>query len=192
MKETQHHMESKKIMIKLLDMLKEDKHTYDYGCVMLYYNFPLMNKIHDVIDPKDIYTEEGDRTFGLEDEPHTTLLFGLHEEVTEEDVQTVLNNFIFSTCKLYNASTFNNPQYDVLKFDVQGDNLHQANKELRKYPYTNGFPDYHPHTTIGYLKPTTGKKYTEMLKGQEFELTPTHAVYSTSNRNQIKLPIKVK
>lgn len=179
-------------MIKLKDLLKEDKQTYDYGCVMLYYNFPLMNKIHDAIDPKDVYTEEGDRTFGLEDEPHTTLLFGLHEGVSDEDIKKVLDKFTFSTCKLYNASTFNNPQYDVLKFDVQGDNLHQANEELRKYPYTSNFPDYHPHTTIAYLKPGTGKKYTEMLKGQEFELTPTHAVYSKPNGDQVELPIKIK
>jgi hypothetical protein len=66
--------------IKLIDLLKEGSNqTYDYGCVMLYFDFPLMDKIHNVIDPKDIYYEEGDRSFGLEDEPHTTLLYGLHE-----------------------------------------------------------------------------------------------------------------
>jgi 2'-5' RNA ligase len=179
-------------MIKLADLLKEEKQKFEYGCVMLYYNFPLMNKIQSIIDPEDVYTEEGDRTFGLEDEPHTTLLFGLHEEVLDEDIINALNKFEFGTCKLYNVSTFNNPQYDVLKFDVQGDNLHQANEELRKYPYTSNFPDYHPHTTIGYLKPGTGKKYIKMLKGQEFELTPTHAVYSKPNGDQVELPIKVK
>jgi hypothetical protein len=184
-------MESK--MIKLKDLLTEKKaDSYDYGCAMLYFDFPLMNKIHDAIDPQDIYTEEGDRSFGLEDEPHTTLLFGLHEGVSTEDVQSVLDNFTFGTCTLYNASTFNNPQYDVLKFDVKGDNLHEANKELRQYPYTNDFPDYHPHATIAYLKPGTGKRYVEMLKGQEFTLTPTHAVYSKPNGDQVELPIKIK
>jgi hypothetical protein len=180
-------------MIKLKDLLTEKKaDSYDYGCAMLYFDFPLMNKIHDAIDPQDIYTEEGDRSFGLEDEPHTTLLFGLHQGVSTEDVQDVLDNFAFGTCTLYNASTFNNSQYDVLKFDVKGDNLHEANKELRQYPYTNDFPDYHPHTTIAYLQPGTSKRYIEMLEGQEFTLTPTHAVYSKPNGDQVELPIKLK
>jgi 2'-5' RNA ligase len=178
--------------IKLVDLLKEVQQKYDYGCAMLYFDFPLMNKIHDAIDPQDIYTEEGDRSFGLEDEPHTTLLFGLHEEVSEEDVKNVLDKFTFNTCTLHNVSTFDNPQYDVLKFDVKGDNLHEANSELKQYPYTSNFPDYHPHATIAYLKPGTGKRYIEMLKGQEFELTPTHAIYSKPNGDKIKLPIKVK
>ena len=31
-------------MIKLVDILTENKQTYDYGCVMLYFNFPEMSK----------------------------------------------------------------------------------------------------------------------------------------------------
>lgn len=179
-------------MIKLADLLKEEKQKFEFGCAMLYFDFPEISKIQDAIDPKDVYTEEGDRSFGLENEPHTTLLFGLHEEVSEEDVQAVLDNFVFHTCKLHNVSTFNNPQYDVLKFDVIGDSLHEVNEELKQYPYTSNFPDYHPHATIAYLKPGTGKKYIEMLKGQEFELTPTHAVYSKPNGDKIDLQIKLK
>lgn len=180
-------------MIKLIELLTEKKaDSYEYGCAMLYFDFPLMNKIHDAIDPLDVYTEEGDRSFGLEDEPHTTLLFGLHEGVSEENVQDVLDNFTFGDCILYNISTFNNPQYDVLKFDVKGDSLHEANEKLKQYPHTSNFPDYHPHATIAYLKPGTGKRYIRMLKGQEFTLTPTHAVYSKPNGDQVELPIKVK
>lgn len=179
-------------MIKLADLLKEEKQTYDYGCAMLYFNFPEMEKIHTLIDPVDIYTEEGDRSYGLEDEPHTTLLYGLHEGVSDQDIKNVLGKFEFGPCIIQNASTFNNEKYDVLKFDVKGDNLHEANEELKKYPYTSNFPDYHPHMTIAYLKPGTAKKYVDELKGQEFELTPTHAIYSKPDRDQIKLAIKVK
>jgi 2'-5' RNA ligase len=190
MLKTQQYMESSRI--KLIDLLKEEKQKFDFGCAMLYFNFPEINKIQDAINPKDVYTEEGDRSFGFEDEPHTTLLFGLHEEVSNEDVINVLDKFEFGTCKLFNASIFDNPQYDVFKFDVKGPNLHEANAELTKYPHTTNFPDYHPHTTIAYLKPGTGKRYVEMLKGQEFELTPTHAVYSKPNGDKIELPIKIK
>jgi 2'-5' RNA ligase len=146
-------------MIKLVDLLQEATgRKFEYGCVMLYFTFHEINKIHDAIDPNHIYTEEEDRSYGLEDEPHTTLLFGLHPEVTTEDVKKVLDNYTYSTCKVHNASLFENPKYDVLKFDVKGDNLHETNKDLKQYPFTSDFPNYHPHLTIGYLKPGTGKK----------------------------------
>jgi 2'-5' RNA ligase len=179
-------------MIKLLDLLIEKKgDSYEYGCVMLYFDFPLMNKIHDGIDSKDLYEEEDDRTYGLEDEPHVTLLFGLHNDVSLDDIKKILDKFTFSTCKIYNASLFKNEKYDVLKFDIKGENLHACNKALKQYPYTNKFPDYHPHMTIGYLKPGMGEKYTNMLKEQEFELVPKYAVYSEPDGTKSKIKIKI-
>jgi hypothetical protein len=176
--------------IKLMDLLKEGSgQTYDYGCVMLYFDFPQMYKIHDIIDPKDIYYEEGDRSFGLEDEPHTTLLYGLHEDVGVDDVKEVLNEFEFSPCTIHNASLFEN-DYDVLKFDVKGENLHEANSALKQFPYTSNFPNYHPHMTIGYLKKGTGQKYTKMLNGVEYELIPNYAVYSMPDGSKHKIKLK--
>jgi 2'-5' RNA ligase len=179
-------------MIKLLDLLKEGKQTYDYGCVMLYFSFPNIEKIHDAINPKDVYTQEGDRTFGYEDEPHCTLLYGLHEEVTTEDVKNVLNNYTYKPLKAYNASLFENPDYDVLKFDIKGDNLHETNTDLKQHPFTSDYPDYHPHMTIAYLKPGTGKRYVKMLKEYEYELIPQHAIYSKPDGDKDKIKIKVK
>ncbi len=71
---------------------------------------------------------------------------------------------------------------DVLKFDIKGENLHETNTDLQQYPFTSNFPDYHPHMTIAYLKPGSGKRYAKMLKGQEFDLIPQHAVYSKQKR----------
>jgi len=156
-------------MIKLFDILKEQAQPkYEYGCVMLYFDFPLMNKIHDAIDPNHLWKkdEDSDSTYdgGLETEPHTTLLYGLHDGVSEQDVKNVLDKFTFGTCKISNASLFENENFDVLKFDVNGDNLFKTNTELSKYPNTQNFPDYHPHMTIAYLTPGTGKRYANCLK----------------------------
>ena len=175
-----------------MDILKEATgQKFEYGCTMLYFNFPEINKIHDIINPKDIYYEEGDRSFGLEDEPHTTLLFGLHNNVSTEDVKNVLDDFVYGDCIIENASLFENPQYDVLKFDVKGKNLHETNSKLKEYPYTNSFPNYHPHLTIGYLKPGEGKKYVEKLEGIRFKLKPEYAVYSKPNGDQDVININV-
>lgn len=180
-----------KRMQKLAGLITEEKQTYDYGCAMLYFHFPEMNKIHNAIHPDHVYTQEGDRSFGLETEPHCTLLYGLHEGVTTENVEKVLDKYTYYTCKAYNASLFENPDYDVLKFDIKGDNLHETNKDLQQYPFTSNFPDYHPHMTIAYLKPGTGKRYVKMLKGFEYNLAPQYAVYSKPNGDKDKINIKV-
>lgn len=182
-------------MIKLLDLLKEDKGKFDYGCVMLYFDFPNINKIQDKIIPKDIFTKEGDRSFGLETEPHITILYGLHEEVTTKQIKDILKGFEFGKVILHNISLFESPEYDVLKFDVRyptkgGAFLHKANKALTTLPHTTSFPDYHPHMTIGYLNDGSGKKYVEMFKNLEFDLEPSYLVYSKPNGTKIKIEIK--
>jgi len=152
--------------IKMVDFLTEDENRkYSYGCVMLYFDFPEMNKIHDAIDPKDIYEDPEDDSYGLEDEPHVTLLFGLREEVTDDDVKKVLDKFTFEPIKIKELSSFDNDVYDVLKFSVDGGgNLGDANKEFKKFPYTSNYPDYHPHMTVAYLKSKTAKKWIKKSK----------------------------
>lgn len=180
-------MKLTKILKQLISEKKGD--SYEYGCAMLYFKFPDINKIHDAINPKDVYEEEGDRTFGFENEPHTTLLFGLHPEVTAEQIMETVDSFTFGPCTIHNASLFENEKYDVLKFDVSGPNLHECNRALKQYPYTNSFPDYHPHLTIAYLQPGTGKRYVKMLEGIEYELQPEYGVYSAADGTKTKFKV---
>ena len=165
--------------------------TYDYGCVMLYFAFPEMESLHQNIVNEDIYTEDEDKSYGLEDEPHCTLLYGLHEDVSLEQVTQVLDNYTFTTVKAHNASLFENEKYDVLKFDIVGDNLHEANADLKKYPHTTNFPNYHPHMTVGYIKKGKGKQYADSLDGKEFWIAPQFAVYSTPSGEKHKISIKI-
>lgn len=176
-----------------MDILKEQVQTkYEYGCVMLYFDFPTIDKIHGVINDEDIFQDPDDPSFGLETEPHTTLLYGLHDGVTKQNIKNVLDKFTFDTFKISNASLFENENFDVLKFDVVGDGLYEANAELVKYPNTQTYPDYHPHLTIAYLKPGKGKQYVKELNGLEFELTPKYAVYSMPSGDKIKISINIK
>lgn len=176
--------------MKLMDIINESTgRKYEYGCVMLYFDFPQINKIHDSIHTDDIYIEDGDNSYGLEEEPHTTLLFGLHNGVTTEDVTNVLKKFKYGECKIHNPSLFENENYDVLKFDVEGVNLHETNELLRDFPHTNNFPDYHPHLTIGYIKSGMGKKYIDKLNGHEYMLSPKEAIYSKPDGSKDKIEL---
>lgn len=180
-------------MIKLIDLLKENSQgVYEYGCVMLYFNFPQLGKIQKYIDEEDIYEDPEDSSYGLEDEPHITLLYGLHDDVSLEQVKKIIDNFTFSTIKIFNPSLFKNEDYDVLKFEANDEILNNINKDLRILPYTSKFNDYKAHMTIGYLKSGIGKKYTNKFKDLEFEIIPSYVVYSyPSDREKKKEIIQI-
>ncbi len=184
-------------MISLTKLILEEKQKFEYGCAMLFFDFPELLNLQSKIAKEDLYTEEGsDRSYGLEEDPHITLLFGLHPEVTLKQVTGVLDKYTFTGCRVYKPSLFVNPKYDVLKFDIAymargGAFLDKINKDLKQFPYTSDFPDYHPHMTIAYLQPGTGKKYTAMFKDEEYELIPKKAVYSMASGEQHDIKINI-
>jgi len=162
-------------------LLEKSVDKYEYGCAMVYFDFPQAKEIHSMISTDDLYIEEGDRSFGVEDEPHTTLLFGIHSnEVSDEKVMQIATSIPIGTLTLTNASLFESSkkEYDVLKFDVENLTLRKLNRALSKLPHTTEFPDYHPHCTIAYLKKGKGDKYVEKLKDKSFDIIPSEIVYS--------------
>lgn len=174
-------------------LLKENStSTYDFGCTMLYFDFPEIKEVHSIIDPSDLYMEEEDKTYGLEDEPHVTLLYGLHDDkINIEEIKEIINKFTFESCLVHNASLFYNEKYEVLKFDVKGDNLQKINSLLRKLPYTNNYPEYHPHMTLGYLQNGKGQKYVDLLQGLNWWLIPLYVIYSKPNGDKIRININI-
>jgi len=179
-------------MISLRSLLAEAE--YSFGCAMLYFSFPEMKRIHDMIATNDVFEEPNGDTYGLEVHPHATLLYGLHDGVSKHQVESVLDDYTYSSCRLHNPSTFSSEFYDVLKFDVKGANLNETNKALGKLPHTTKFPDYHPHMTIAYLTPGTGKKYIDILNQinfNEFQATPQYAIYSVPDGQEYRINIKL-
>lgn len=179
-------------MLKLTNLITEGKEHYDYGCVMLYTNFPgEIIKLQDTINPDDLQDP------GIEYEPHCTLLYGLHSGVRLEQVIDIVNQFKYSALKAHNPSLFENDEFDVLKYDVGyptkgGSFLHQCNQKLKILPNTQTYPDYHPHMTIAYLKPGKGKEYMEMFKKHgmdEFMAAPSHIVFSQPDGTKTKIAI---
>jgi 2'-5' RNA ligase len=167
--------------LKSIFLTESAGNTYEYGCVMLFYKLPQIQEIHDKIDAADIYTSSGDNSFGLEEEPHITLLYGFHSDVDPDEVLDVCKKHKYPKLTLGNSSCFNNPEYDVLKFDVTGKVLHKVNAELSKFPHTTNFPDYHPHSTIGYIKKGKGQRYADLLNNKSYKVTPEKLVYSLPN-----------
>ena len=168
--------------VRKLMGLRENKQKNGFGCVMLYVDFPEFEKLQNLINEDDLFNDET-KSYGLENEQHITLLYGLHKEVTDENVEEAIKDINFGDVKLHNISLFENDKFDVLKFEVGyptrgGSFLTKANNNLKKLPNTNEYKTYSPHLTLCYLKPGLGKKYSYLFKDREYVVKPTKIVYS--------------
>lgn len=162
-------------------MSDKRSHKLDYNCLMLKFEIPNWSDfIKSLIKEEDIYNTETN-SYGLEYEPHVTLLFGIHDYVKPEDFKNILVPIRHIKCKTSKITSFQNDEYDVVKFDIEGNYLHQLNKDLRDtVDYTTSFPDYKPHMTIFYSKKGSGKKY-EKTFSNPILIKPVSYLYSYSN-----------
>lgn len=176
------------------EFINETKsYKYEFGCVML--NLKVddwKKKILPIIDEEDIYDEP---RFGLEDECHVTVFFGIIPDKSKpSDVKEKIKESKIDIDKEYlleNISIFEkDDDYDVVKFDVKKcrekddvelmncTDLRKLNKLIKEiFPNKQDFPDYKPHVTIGYTKKGMGKKYIQKLK-EPIIAKPLELVYS--------------
>jgi 2'-5' RNA ligase len=164
-------------------LLTEGKHGHknDYGCVMVFLKIDKKDwdGILDQIDEEDLYQPEDDPSYGKEDKPHVTILYGLHDTIEDSEIEPDLKDIKEPSIKIKGISEFSNPKFDVLKFDVDSEDLHKLNKRFNEYPTTQTYPDYHPHMTIAYLKPKMAEKYKKKFKDiKDLKFEADHIVYS--------------
>ena len=167
-------------------LLKEDSGDHGYGCIMLYLSIDLDWWLDTLekIDEDDIYDPEGDDNYSLEKEPHITVLYGIHNDVPDEDVEELIEKMTAPEITLKKIGMFDNADkgFDVVKFDIESPDLTAMNEMFKELPYSNDYPKYHAHATIGYVKAGTGEKYTETLNDKDtMVVKPTKVVYSKAD-----------
>jgi SPP1 gp7 family putative phage head morphogenesis protein len=132
------------------------------------------------IDPADI-TED-------EDTPHVTVRYGLHDAPDlARRVDTLLASSGPVFARLGRLSLFQSPgKPDVLKFDIEGQQLHDLYGRLSVLPNTTTHPQYRPHMTVAYLKEGTGHKYLDLTPARFVggTLTFTKLVVSGKDRDR--------
>lgn len=143
-----------------------------YGCVMLFANVPDWNKLTKrVINENDIFNDGSDQS-GYEDNPHLTVIFGLHHDeiVDKNNIYNIIKDLSEMTFKINEIGVFDNAKddsklYDVIKFNVKpSPSLLKTRDQFLELPNTQTFPDYEPHMTLCYVKKGEGKKYKRILK----------------------------
>lgn len=171
---------------------KKIKKNNKFGCVMIETPIDNWEDILNSIDSDDIYIESKDgEPHGLSKYPHLTLLYGLHEGVSSDDIWSVIGEIKTPINITINGiDIFQNEEYDVLKLNVQKTNILQSlHNKLLKFPNSNEFDDYKPHITISYLKKGTGEKYIGKFTETLSDLR--NIVYSTASGEEFKYSLKV-
>lgn len=97
---------------------------------------------------------------GREDEVHVTVRYGLHAESVDE-VAPLLRGERPVRMTLTTVSVFpdSGKGFDVLKADVESEDLVAIHEKLGSLPHTDTHPEYHPHATIARVRPGLGAKY---------------------------------
>lgn len=174
--------ENYKNRLKQLAGLSEAKETHknEYGALMLSLDYKGWSDIISLIDKEDIYDEQPG--FGLEKEPHVTVLFGFKNDTDFSEIKNRAKDSHTGNINITvkNITHFETPDYDVVKFDVESEDLVKLNKVMTdNFEYTTDYPDYHPHITIGYVKKGKGKKYD--AKKESIKMSGNKLVYSPSS-----------
>lgn len=175
-------MKIKTLLRKLLMEKKHLTHKNEFGCVMIYIKKDKeWDDLLARIDDSDLYQPSHDPSYGKEDNPHVTILFGVHNDVPDGEVENKISKIKPISINLKGISAFKNEKFEVLKFDVDSSDLHKLNKDFSELPHTTNYPNYHPHVTIAYLKPNMADKYINMLKDVDFKAKPKNIVYSKAD-----------
>jgi len=150
-------------MGKFIDLYEKMGATYSYSSVQIDIPIHIAREVirysHQI--PKSlIYDPDNDKSYGLENEIHCTVLYGIHAS-TAEGVKQVVEKYRLRPFNLQfgHVSYFEQADYDVMKFDIVSPYLHKINSLMREeLEYTNSFPEYKPHCTIAYLRKGTKEK----------------------------------
>lgn len=173
-------------------LLKQQPRKYDYGCVMVNLKIDPAKwaALQDIVDEKDVYFGDDEKGFGREMKPHVTVLFGIHDDVPDADVEKLIKKIKEPEIELKDVSSFDNKLFDVLKFDIHSKDLVKLNTMFKQLPYTSDFPDYHPHATICYLKPGLAKKYIPKFKDIDpLEADTDKVLFSKADGDKKEYPL---
>ena len=172
-------------------LILEDKSgtMYEYGCLMLHVTFPNWDKFVGNINKDYLFEPENER-YGIETDPHITILYGIHKDVDDDQVISMFSDIKKSDFDLESTGIdcFYNKDYDVLKMNVKSDKLNELNRLATELPHTSTYPDYRPHITIAYLTKGMCNRYVDLNFNMKIN-NIDKIVYSKPNGEKIDIPL---
>jgi poly(A) polymerase len=168
-------------MIQLKTIILEMK--YEYGCVMAYlpqkYATQMIEFGRHIITDDMLYfdpTEPDD--YGREVEPHVTIKFGLTDSYPKEKMAEFLRGTKPFNIRITGMSIFQNPKFDVVKMNVESEELRRLRAVFDQVPNQDSYKEYHPHLTLAYVKSGMGTKFQNRSVGKFAQIPISTIVYS--------------
>jgi len=155
---------------RYMDFLIESG-QYKFGCVMVEVPVSNWDNLLSSIEKEDIYEVDGDRSYGLQENPHVTILYGLHSGVSAGQVKEIFDSFEGDIrIEIDGIGIFENKDFDVVKMNVvPTEGLQRLHDMLSELPNSNEYPEYKPHMTLAYVKKGCGKKYEDPSYSHEVD-----------------------
>lgn len=118
-----------------------------------------LEKRKKIIDKSKLYKPNSD-FYGLPNNPHITILYGIHAEHPSAKLIDIIETYPKFTIILGGISLFkgdeNNNPFDVVKVNADSSDLHALNAAFKECcDFTSDYPDYKPHVTVAYVQPDT-------------------------------------
>ncbi len=178
----------------LLEQESNEAQKQTYGCIMIEGNIPNWEEYHlDGINKDDVFIKPNDDSYGLETQPHITIVYGIHEDEIDPEVvcSVIEKNMKPLKFTITNVDIFENKEYDVVKYNVPvTPKLKEYRNIFLQFPNTQMFPEYNPHITIAYVLPGMGKKYKRELR-EPFDVIFDKGVYSWHEPGEEELKRRV-
>ena len=145
---------------------------------------PIISYITDNIAPEDLHE------FGIETEPHVTILYGITSDKQIPYIKRLCKEVSSISIKLGNVSLFKSNYFDVLKVDIISPDLHKLYSIFaQELDFKSEFPSYIPHLTYAYLKKGRGEKYLNLNKFSGLQETMDFILFKFKSGNGIKIPV---
>lgn len=172
--------------------MKHKNTSREYAFLMIdYEGNDFIEKIQSKIKKEHLYTEEDNDDYGIEKNPHVTLVPCLNNDVDVNKLKTYLDDISEYDIILTDLSKFECENFDVLKCAVKSNKLIETNKKIVKDFETHSeYKDYTPHLTIAYMKHGMADKYTENILPKLIHLKPKNFHFSYVDENNEEKDLK--
>lgn len=138
-------------------LLLEELGYNEYGCLMAVvdpaYGVHLNRFGMRIIPAGIIYTDPNDSSYGYVGEPHVTIKYGFTDDLNESDLVNIMSDVTRFNIVLRGLTQFENEEYDVVKFDVEhNDVLSRLRDRVDVFNTEDKYLRYNAHVTIAYVQ----------------------------------------
>ncbi len=172
-------------------LLEKLNKSYSYSSLQINLPFDFSQIVFDWcdkhIEKQTIFNNE-DNEYGIEDECHITVLYGIDEEYPYI-TKSILQNFKPFNIELGYISKFYSDEYDVLKIDVKSETLENLHYSLEDgLSNDNSYPEYLPHLTLSYVLKNTNDQFVGLYPfKKKFLVNSLCFCYANKSKHTLRL-----